>query len=101
MAAYRRVYDLRHLQADCLEPGSAPEPYAGKRVWATFFIAERVILQLFPDTSFRIRIAKHASVHVSAYLHRRRNGPVCTCHVHCRESVLQDNSSPRLVALDC
>jgi len=24
----RRVYDSRHLQADCREPGSAPEPYA-------------------------------------------------------------------------
>jgi len=22
------VYDSRHLQADCQEPGSAPEPYA-------------------------------------------------------------------------
>jgi len=28
MAAYRRVYDSRHQQADCQEPGSAPEPYA-------------------------------------------------------------------------
>ena len=28
MAAYRRVYDSRHLQADCREPRSAPEPYA-------------------------------------------------------------------------
>jgi len=28
MAAYRRVYDSRHLQANCQEPGSAPEPYA-------------------------------------------------------------------------
>ena len=28
MAPYRRVYDSRHLQADCQEPGSAPEPYA-------------------------------------------------------------------------
>ena len=28
MTAYRRVYDSRHLQADCQEPGSAPEPYA-------------------------------------------------------------------------
>jgi len=28
MAAYRRVNDSRHLQADCQEPGSAPEPYA-------------------------------------------------------------------------
>jgi len=28
MAAYRRVYDSRHLQADCKEPGSALGPYA-------------------------------------------------------------------------
>ena len=28
MAAYHRVYDSRHLQADCQEPGSAPVPYA-------------------------------------------------------------------------
>jgi len=28
MAAYRRVYDSRHLQADCQEPGSAEEHYA-------------------------------------------------------------------------
>jgi len=28
MAAYRRVYDSRHVQADCKEQGSAPEPYA-------------------------------------------------------------------------
>ena len=27
MAAYPRVYDSRHLQADCQELGSAPEPY--------------------------------------------------------------------------
>ena len=39
MAAYRRVYDARHLQADCQEPGSAPEPYAiGNRVWANFTV---------------------------------------------------------------
>jgi len=30
MASYRRVYDSRHLQADCQEPGSAPEPNARK-----------------------------------------------------------------------
>jgi len=28
MAAYRRVYDSRNLQADSQQPGSAPEPYA-------------------------------------------------------------------------
>ena len=38
MAAYRRVYDSRHLQADCQEPGSAPEPYARNRVWASFLV---------------------------------------------------------------
>jgi len=37
MAAYRRVYDSRHLQADCQEPESAPEPTLGNRVCATFF----------------------------------------------------------------
>jgi len=30
MAAYRRVFDSRHLQADCQEPGSAPEPHAAQ-----------------------------------------------------------------------
>jgi len=45
MAAYRRVYDLHHLQADCQEPGSAPVIECGlatfafllcnvRRVWA-------------------------------------------------------------------
>ena len=29
MAAYSRVYDSRHLQADCQEPGSAPEQGRG------------------------------------------------------------------------
>jgi len=28
MAAYRRVYNSRHLQVGCQEPGSAPEAYA-------------------------------------------------------------------------
>ena len=27
-ASYHRVYDSRHLHADCQEPGLAPEPYA-------------------------------------------------------------------------
>jgi len=36
MAAYRRVYDSRHLQADCKEPGSARNPTLGNQIWATF-----------------------------------------------------------------
>jgi len=30
MAAYRRVYDSRHLRANYQEPGSAPKLYAGQ-----------------------------------------------------------------------
>jgi len=38
MAAQRRVYGSRHLQADCQEPGSAPEPYTlGNRVLGYLF----------------------------------------------------------------
>jgi len=40
MAAYRQVYDSRHLQADCKELGSAPEPYTlGNQMWAAFIMA--------------------------------------------------------------
>jgi len=38
MAAYRRVYDSRHLHADSQEPGSAHlrNTTLGNRVWAAF-----------------------------------------------------------------
>ena len=39
MAAYRRVYDSRHLQADCQEPGSDPEPYAWQSSMGYLFLA--------------------------------------------------------------
>jgi len=48
MAAYRRVYDSRHLHADCQEPGSAPNPTLGSRVWATFTFLHAV-LETVPD----------------------------------------------------
>ena len=38
MAAYGRVYDTRHLQADCQEPGSAPEPYARQSNMAYLYL---------------------------------------------------------------
>jgi len=52
MAAYRGVYDSRHLQADCQEPGSAPEPYAN-RVWATFRITDVVARSKLRNVSNR------------------------------------------------
>ena len=45
MAAYRRVYDSRHLQADCQEPGSAREPYARQSRMGYLFL--QVITVLF------------------------------------------------------
>ena len=41
MAAYRRVYDSHHLQADCQEPGSAPEPYARQSSMGYLFSVRR------------------------------------------------------------
>jgi len=47
MAAYRQVYDSRHLKADCREPGSALEPSTlGNRVWAAFTFLFRIILMI-------------------------------------------------------
>ena len=36
MAAYRRVYDSRHLQADCRGPDQLRNPTLIDRVWATY-----------------------------------------------------------------
>jgi len=38
MAAYRLVYDSRHLQANCQESGSATEPYAGQSSKGYLFV---------------------------------------------------------------
>ena len=36
MAAYRQVYDSRHLQADCQNWDQLQNPTLSNRVWATF-----------------------------------------------------------------
>jgi len=51
MAAYRRVYDSRHLQADCQEPGSAPEPFARQSSMGYLYLLEHThtcLTALFP-----------------------------------------------------
>jgi len=58
MAAYRRVYDSRQRQADCHEPGSAPEPYTytlGNRVWAAFTFFKVKTLQRGYESSVESR----------------------------------------------
>jgi len=46
MAAYRRVYDSRHLQADCQAPGSAPEPYARQSSMGYLYLLMSVLANL-------------------------------------------------------
>jgi len=42
MAGYRRVYDLRHLQADCKNWDQLRNPMFGNQGWATFtFFTDR------------------------------------------------------------
>ena len=64
MAAYRRVYDSRHLQADCQEPGPAREPYARYRVWATFtfyLLSYRATLRNPADSMLNTPIVRAAT----------------------------------------
>ena len=46
MAAYRRVNDLGHLQADCLYTGISSGPNARCRVWEAFTLPFSTINQL-------------------------------------------------------
>jgi len=55
MAAYSRVYDSRHLQADCQEWN----PMLGSRVWATFFVGCK------GERSVHVVCRVEASCHVS------------------------------------
>ena len=52
MAAYRRVYDSRHLRAECQEPRSAPEPYSQQSSTGYVFSWPREVLStVMPDYS--------------------------------------------------
>ena len=82
MAAYRRVYDSRHLQAGCQEPGSAPEPYARqssmgylyysccRRHYGYAYSVERRGPRLYASRAVREQIPMHTStrkpIHSSA-----------------------------------
>ena len=43
MAAYLQVYDTRHLQADCQEPGSALEPYDWQSSMVYLYLFSRCV----------------------------------------------------------
>ena len=57
MAAYRRVYDSRHLQADCKNRDRLRNSTLGNRVWASFFsfaAAKQVATQTRVMTNERV-----------------------------------------------
>ena len=65
MAAYRRVYDSRHPQADCQEPGSAAEPYARQSSMGYRYLLLRVSDET-PERQVARRRSTHADPNHSA-----------------------------------
>jgi len=57
MAAYRRVYDSRHLQADCQELGSAPEPYPRQSSMGYLYLFNETVL-LYSNEIVHTELAK-------------------------------------------
>ena len=51
MAAYRRVYDSRHLQADCKNRDQLLNPTLNNRVSATFTFFSTINKICLPDSS--------------------------------------------------
>ena len=52
MAAYRRVYDSRHLQADCQAPGSAPEPYTWQLSMGDLYLFSNLLSYIVRDKCY-------------------------------------------------
>ena len=71
MAAYRRLYDSRHLQADCQEPGSAPRnPTLGVHS------VQRCYGRTSPLANTSSLSTRAISVHSTAHQKTRRRVPV-------------------------
>jgi len=61
MAAYRRVYDLSHLRADCLHTGISYGPDARKRVWEAFTFS--FYLEWGRSTKFKVIVTAVTYLH--------------------------------------
>jgi len=89
MAAYRRVYDSGHLQADCQEPGSAPEPYAPYSSMGYLFLLTGHLIRRIRIGCMRIFIARrYASVVYAMGLCQC----VSVCSSVCHKSAFYQNS---------
>jgi len=71
MAAYRRVYDSSHLQADCQEPGSAPEPYARQSSMGYLYLFYPLTARDSNNYMMTRLAANRKSGHVNGHLRRR------------------------------
>jgi len=71
MAAYRRVYDSRHLQADCQEPGSAPEPCARQSSTGYLYLCitiSALLLQRIVTFDYCVLLTNSCAAYVSVFL---------------------------------
>ena len=69
-AATSLVYDSCHLQADCQEPGSAPEPYAPQSSMGCLYVFSLLVGELDGDWPGR------ALLQTDSVMHKRRGALV-------------------------
>ena len=73
MAAYRRVYDSRHLQDDCQVPGSAPEPYSRQSSMGYLYLcglsSRHCVLRL-PSVHKTVIVTRFFLLNIASYLVR-------------------------------
>ena len=100
MAAYRRVYDSRHPQADCQGPGSAAEPYAQQSSMGYLYLQAWLYIERVTsgvDAVLRCCWVVPGSLDasLSASSCRRR---CCSCSARRRSSAMRRCVSARLAA---
>jgi len=68
VGAYRRVYDSRHLQTDCQEPRSAPEPYARQSSMGYLYLLQRPHRACYCPLANKVENVDHLNVRKSGWI---------------------------------
>jgi len=77
MAAYLRVYDLRHLQADCQEPGSIPEPCAWQSSMGCLYLSYlQAVRRVWESVAVLRAYCRACSAFCGGVLDARYNGTI-------------------------
>jgi len=90
MAAYHRVYDSRHLQADCQEPGSAPESYALQSITGYLYL----FLHLANASALPTTCG-----HINPGNVSRRHANYLECHICCMIAHLYNHTPSEIQCL--